>query len=109
MWKTAGFSARPEDLPHLRRPMRPCSNNARAVGDAELLEQALVGLDETFLHLTGKKPTKSAGTMYAARTLIYQDCQRDVSVQLGTQAISTLGKPLSLLLTSARWFSYQTA
>jgi hypothetical protein len=82
---------------------------AVAVGDAESLDQALVGLDETFRQLTGKRPTKSAGAMYAARTLIYQDCRRDVSVQLGTQILSSLGVPLSLLLLSARWFSYRVA
>lgn len=82
---------------------------AEALGDADLLEEALGGLDKGFSQLTGKRPTKSAGAMYAARTLIYQDCRRDLSLQLGTQVISSLSTPLSLLLASARWFSYRAA
>jgi hypothetical protein len=82
---------------------------ARAVWDAGLLEQALEELDESFIRITGRAATKSAGAMYAARTLTYQDCRRDLNVKFGAPAIAALGGPLSLLLASARWFSYRTA
>jgi hypothetical protein len=73
------------------------------------LENALAELDDTFTRLTNRSSTKSAGAMYASRTLVYQDCQRDVQVELGPEMLAALGSPLSLLLTSARWFSYQAA
>jgi len=85
------------------------NNVARAVDDAEQLEQALERLDEAFIRITGKGATKSAGAMYASRTLTYQDCRRDLSLHIGAPIIFALGPPLSLLLTSARWFSYQAA
>jgi hypothetical protein len=82
---------------------------SRAVGDAEQMDQALEELDAAFTQLTGRSPTKSAGAMYAARTLVYQDCRRSGSVEIGKELLSELGAPLTLLLTSARWFSHQTA
>ena len=82
---------------------------ARAFGHPARLSAALEALDETFSRLTGKSPTKSAGSMYASRTLIYQDCRRDVRMEFGPEIVSSLGTPLSLLLESARWFSYRSA
>jgi hypothetical protein len=82
---------------------------AQAFGNAACLNDALQALDETFSRLTGRAPTKSAGSMYAARTLIYQDCRRDVAIGFGAEIVSSLGTPLSLLLESARWFSYRSA
>jgi hypothetical protein len=81
----------------------------RAVGDPEQLGQATEALDATFMRLTNRAPTKSAGAMYASRTLIYQECQRDVNVEIGPEIIAALGAPLSLVLNSARWFSYRAA
>lgn len=82
---------------------------SRAVGDPVSLGEALTRLDETFTSLTGKKPTRSDGTMYAARTLIYQDCRRDVDVQIGLDVQNMVSAPLTLVLTSARWFSHQAS
>jgi hypothetical protein len=82
---------------------------ARAFGNAAQLSAALEALDETFSRLTSKSPTKSAGSMYASRTLIYQDCRRDARVEFGPEIVASLGTPLSLLLESARWFSYRSA
>lgn len=82
---------------------------AQAFGDAARLNHALQGLEETFSRLTGRAPTKSAGSMYAARTLIYQDCRRDIEIEFGAEIVSSLGPPLSLLLESARWFGYRSA
>lgn len=82
---------------------------SRAVGDPVNLGEALTRLDETFTSLTGKKPTRSDGAMYAARTLIYQDCRRDVDVQIGLDVQNMVSAPLTLVLTSARWFSHQAS
>lgn len=80
-----------------------------AAGNPHLLDQTLNHLDETFTRLTGASPTRRAGKTYAARTLVYEDCRRDIQVNLGNDLLSALELPLTLLLTSARWFTYQAA
>ena len=82
---------------------------ARAAGDDEELDAAIGNLEETFTRLTGSASTRSPGEMYAARTLVYEDCRRDLEVEIGPQITASLAPPLCLLLTSARWFSYQMA
>lgn len=82
---------------------------AQSAGKAEELHQALHNLDETFTRITGASATRLAGEMYAARTLVYEDCLRDIRVELGTELLSSLKDPLSLLLTSGRWFTFEVA
>ena len=81
----------------------------KAAGSAEALDEAMERLEHTFTCLTGTSPTRLAGQTYAARTLVYEDCRRDLSLRLGSESINELGRPLSLLLTSARWFTYSVA
>jgi Lantibiotic dehydratase, C terminus./Lantibiotic dehydratase, N terminus. len=82
---------------------------ARAAGDDQELDAAIGNLEETFTRLTGSASTRSPGEMYAARTLVYEDCRRDLDLELGPQVTASLAPSLCLLLTSARWFSYQIA
>jgi hypothetical protein len=82
---------------------------AEAAGDAEKLDQALGELEQRFTLLTGAASTRSGGKMYAARTLVYEDCRRDIEVEVGREVMRQLGPPLSLLLTSARWFTHEAA
>ena len=81
---------------------------ARAAGDPERLDAALSSLEATFTRLTGAAATRSYGKSYAARTIAYEDCRRDVEVRFGPSILESLA-PLSLLLTSARWFTYRTS
>ncbi|MBV8859847.1 MAG: lantibiotic dehydratase [Acidobacteria bacterium] len=83
----------------------------RAAGDAEALDRAFQHLDETFTRLTGAAATRvgGEGKAYAARTLVYEDCRRDIEVEVGTELRKSIGEPLSLLLTSARWLTWQAA
>ena len=46
---------------------------------------------------------------YAGRTLVYEDCQRNIDVEIGSSILEGLGPPLSLLLNSARWLTFQVA
>lgn len=78
-------------------------------GNPGELDQAIGGLEETFTRLTGSASTRSAGEMYAGRTLVYEDCRRDIEVEIGPEVINALGPPLSLLLLSSRWFCRQVA
>src|SRR5688572_4742921 len=80
---------------------------ARAAGDAEKLAEALEELDTTFTRLTGAEATRSHGRMYAARTLVYEDCRRDIEVDISQEMIQSLGACLTLLLEGARWFSFE--
>jgi hypothetical protein len=80
-----------------------------AVGDAEELDHAIGNLETVFTRLTGTASTRSAGQMYAGRTLVYEDCRRDLAVGIGPEVRTALAAPLSLLLTSARWFTCEIA
>lgn len=82
---------------------------AATIGDPQQLNKALNSLEETFTRLTGKPASRSSGKMYAGRTLVYNDCRRDLDLELGTTVRQALGEPLSLILDSARWFTYQAA
>ncbi len=81
----------------------------RAAGDAEKLDHAIGNLDAAFTRLTGAGATRSAGEMYAGRTLIYEDCRRDIEIEIGPELLAALADPLSLVLTSVRWFSFRIA
>jgi len=80
-----------------------------ARGDPVRLDLAMEHLETTFATLTGQAATRYAGATFAGRTLVYEDCLRDVQVQIGPALINELGPPLSLLLTSARWLTCEAA
>lgn len=82
---------------------------ASAVNDAHRLETALEELDTTFVRLTHKTSVRSGGQMYAGRTLVFSACRRDFKLEIGPEILHVLGDPLSLILTTARWFTYRTA
>jgi hypothetical protein len=82
---------------------------AEATGNVERLDRALEQLDRTFTDLTGMTATREAGKTYAARTLVYEDCRRNGELTLGPALLEELGRPLGLLLASARWFTYEGA
>jgi hypothetical protein len=81
----------------------------QAAGQPAHLATTLAALDDTFTRLTGQAATRHSGATYAARTLVYEDCGRDITIALGDELRTALTPPLSLLLTSARWYTYETA
>lgn len=80
-----------------------------AFGNAERLDAELERLEEIFSRLTGKSTTRHEGQMYAGRTLIYQECRRDMELELGREIMGGLSGPLLLLLTAARWVTHEAA
>ena len=80
-----------------------------AAGDPDALAVALRHLNEVFVTTTGVAPTRAVGKNYAARTLVYEDCRRDMQMTLGRPFLDALGPPLGLILASARWLTYQLA
>ena len=81
----------------------------QSVANADQLYSALAQLEETFSKATGVAATRAAGETYAGRTLVYEDCRRDIDVSIGSGLLEELRGPLALLLTSARWFTWEVA
>jgi hypothetical protein len=82
---------------------------ADASGDAVELDAQLEKFDLTFHQITGRSTTRNAGQMYSGRTLVYQDCVRDIKMEVGREVLSAIAEPLALILTSARWFTHELA
>lgn len=82
---------------------------AAAAGDAEKLDESIADLEESFHVLTGAASTRAHGQIYAGRTLVYEDCERALDMEIGADVLQALGPPLSLLLDSARWFTFEVA
>ena len=80
-----------------------------AVGDPDQLDHALMEFEEEFSRFTGVAPNRAAGQTYGARTLIYEDCRRDIEAKVGPAVLKALARPLSLLLRSARWLTWKMA
>src|SRR5580765_712376 len=80
-----------------------------SAGDANKLNLAFEQLEHIFLQNTGVSATHGHGKTYAGRTLVYEDCRRDIEVLLGANLLAPLIEPLSLLLISSRWFTARVA
>ncbi len=81
----------------------------RAAGDPEALERALAGLEQSFTQATEKAATRAGGQIYAGRTLVYEDCRRDLDLKIGTTLFEEIAPALSLVLAGARWYSHFAA
>ena len=57
----------------------------------------------------GASATRRGGETYAGRTLVFEDCRRDVKLELGRAVLDRAGPALALVLDSARWYSHAIA
>ncbi|MDP9845615.1 hypothetical protein J2853_004826 [Streptosporangium lutulentum] len=80
---------------------------AAAAGDPDTLKTALATLDTEFTALTGAPPRRRDGQMYAGRTLCYEDTTRDLDTVIGTTLLNDLAAPLAITLTTARWLTHE--
>jgi hypothetical protein len=78
---------------------------AASGGDPQRLEAALEAVAAHFESITGRSAVRMPGQAYAARTIVYEDCVRDVRVTLGADVLESLGESLALVLHSARWLT----
>ncbi|HEY6351957.1 MAG TPA: lantibiotic dehydratase [Candidatus Angelobacter sp.] len=78
-----------------------------SAGDVEKLDGALDNLECTFSRLTGVSATRAHGQTYAGRTILYEDCRRDIEVRIGPELLREMVQPLTLLLAGARWLTWQ--
>jgi hypothetical protein len=70
------------------------------------LAMALTRADSEFEQRYARKAVQGAGQYYAGRTLTYIDCERDVSLTLGTELLTPIMQGVSPLLRSLRWYTY---
>jgi hypothetical protein len=82
---------------------------AEAAGSPELLDKAIDHLGRTFTELTGVSSSRNVGETYSGRTLVYEDCRRDLDLRLGAEFMDRLGPPLALVLKSARWYTHEAS
>ena len=87
---------------------REAAGAAASRGDAAEFVSALHRLDEVFTQVAGAQPSRRSGQAYGGRTVVYHDARRDTALSLGADFLAAL-RPLSLLLDSARWLTYQFA
>ncbi|MBO4206950.1 non-ribosomal peptide synthetase [Micromonospora echinofusca] len=78
---------------------------AAAAGDPHRLTGAMAELESTFTRLAGIPASRRAGTMYAGRTPVYEECLRAGTVHIGEAELAGIGDALGLVLDSARWFT----
>jgi surfactin synthase thioesterase subunit len=82
---------------------------AAAAGDEAALRRQLSALDDVFTELTGVAPRRREGQTYAARTVCYEDAERDFDAVFGAPLLDELAGPLSILLHAARWLTVALA
>src|SRR5207247_1591239 len=59
--------------------------------------------------LTSQSPQRRAGQMYAGRTLVVEECFRDLDATVGGPVLEAMAAPLAVLLQAARWLCSATA
>ncbi|HYO71054.1 MAG TPA: lantibiotic dehydratase, partial [Archangium sp.] len=79
----------------------------RAAGNPDALDKALGEVESRFSRLTSMDATRNAGMTYGGRTMIYEDCRRDLAMTFGPGFLDRIRRPLSLLMLGGRWYSYQ--
>ena len=95
--------ARRERGLHALDRLETCREAIVAAGAAGL-DDALGALDRAFEELTGRAATQMPGVMYAARTLVYLDCMRDMHLDIGPGIREELALTLPAVLAGSRWY-----
>ncbi|MBK7857203.1 MAG: lantibiotic dehydratase [Archangiaceae bacterium] len=79
----------------------------RAAAGTPSLGAALAQLETEFTARTQTAARRHAGQTYGGRGLVYEECRRDVQLELSPQMLAQVARPLSLVLQVARWFTFQ--
>lgn len=79
---------------------------AASAGDAHAVERAYEVLAATFDRVLGAPGDVSR---HGARDLIYEDCRRDLALELGRRVIDGIAPALRLLMAGHRWYSFALA
>jgi hypothetical protein len=70
---------------------------------AELLSE-LDSLNAVFSEITGAEGDRRPGESYAGRTLVYLDCLRGTSVEIGPGILDELRSSLPIIFAAGRWY-----
>lgn len=84
-------------------------NTRKSAGNVEQLNRSLDELENVFTELTGQNANRNAGKTYAGRTLVFEDCRRDVNVLAGKEIVEEIFPALNLLFKSTRWLTGRTS
>lgn len=82
---------------------------AAAAGDPVALDASVAKLEEEFREITELSEKRGHGRTYVGRQVFFEDCRRAVDLRVGRTFLAALDPPLSLILQSARWFTYEIA
>ena len=81
---------------------------AASAGNPDQLNRALQQLERVFHEITKVPGQRNPGLTYGGRTLVYEDCQRDLSLKITAEFLQPVVPALSLLLKSLRWLMQST-
>lgn len=81
---------------------------AASAGDPVALRGALDRLGAEFRSLAGVGDQRAKPDRDLGRCIVYEDCRRDLDVDIGIDLIDDLRAPLGLLLDTARWLVCET-
>lgn len=93
-------------------PLEQLERARQAVAGArgpDALLAAMDALEKTFQDITGQAASRNAGRMYAARRLVFLDCQRADEITIGPAVLERLSPVLSIVMHAARWFTSEVA
>jgi hypothetical protein len=85
------------------------SNVTSAAGDPVRLNDAMRKVEQSFESITSIPGLRNPGATYGGRTILYEDCQRDIALKITPDLLSPILPALSLLLQSLRWLMQSTA
>ena len=80
-----------------------------AAGDPLALEISVAQLEQEFRDITKLSEKRGHGKTYAGRQIFFEDCRRAIDLRIGRAFLEALDPSLSLILHSARWFTYEIA
>jgi hypothetical protein len=80
-----------------------------ATGDPIRLNRAIRNVELVFEEITNAPGNRNPGATYGGRTVLYEDCQRNVAIRITPDLLNPIVPALSLLLKSLRWFMQSTA
>ncbi|QQR88677.1 MAG: lantibiotic dehydratase [Myxococcales bacterium] len=87
-----------------------CKDKAKSsFGEIHAIEKVLKETNDLFENYTGQSSKRKGGQAYAGRDIMYMDCSRDVDFFFGEEFLKKITPPMSLLLKSVRWYTYEIA
>lgn len=81
---------------------------SKAAGNPTALDQAMHKAELVFEEITKTSGHRNPGATYAARSILYEDCRRDLTLEISPGLLAPIVPALSLLLKSLRWFMQAT-